>query len=536
MAGLPPNTQRQDEPNEFPCVGPFGGIQSEAPLERIEMLGFADAVNVIFRKGAVWARPQLYQQLPALDGPIVGVADFFDVQGERHQVVMTPTSMYVWDGGAQTFDLLTGALTGSASQLFTSTVVADKLLFSQGQDPVQVWDGLTPGFAPVSVNAVPAKFLFELGFHLIACNTIESGVSAPQRVRWTGADDPTDWTSFNAGQVDLFNDLGPITGGVKLYQAGYVFQFWGITQMVPTGIGTAPFQFVPLGSKAKGNCIPYSLASFGEDIACYVGRNNVYQFDGNYSTPIGDARLDGSRYRTGARKRILADLQGADFGKVFGYLSTSINGQDYFAYWLFIPNLNEAWVYHFDENSWTRETFGTVVPTIAGNFFRDQTPRIMDLIGPISAQQWTPASLTSGSPFDNMLIGLDSGVPAYIDFTGTSEIPWSISSGKGFFGDYRHRKTVKAVRVVIEDVAPGFTCTLTLTNNKGYSQTQTIGPIGTGSGNTLVIQVPFQPVVSGTHIDWELDGALANGVSPALYLTEITSIYDVGGDIRVGDN
>jgi hypothetical protein len=531
MSGLQPQQQRQDEPNEFSVTGPFGGIQSEAPSGRIEQFGFNDAVNVVFRKGAAYARPQLYQQLATVAEPIMGVADFFDVTGVRHQVIMTPTKLRAWNPGSNAFDIIiTGTLTGDANQLFSHTVVADKLEFSQGKDKVKVWDGITAGFADVSANAVPARFLFELGFHLIACNTIEGGVSAPQRVRWTGAGDPSDWVSFNSGQVDLFNDLGPITGGLKLYQAGYIWQYWGITQMLPTGIGLAPFDFVPLGSKAKGNCIPHSLASFGEDIACYVGSNNVYQFDGNYSTPIGDAPMDGSRYKRGARKRILADLQGSDYSKVFGFLSTSINGQDYFAYWLFIPNISEAWVYHFDEQSWTRETFGSVTPTIAGGFFKQQIPRIVDLIGQIGQQAWSPSNLTLGSPFDDMLVGLTSGVPAYFDFTGVSEIPWSITSGKGFFGDYRHKKTVSMVRLALEDTQAGFTCQLTLTNNKGVSQTQNIGPIGTASGDTLIVMVPFQPVISGTHIDWKLSG------SSMLNLTEIAPIYDVGGVIRVGDN
>jgi hypothetical protein len=510
MAGVQPQQQRQDEPNDFVLTGPFGGIQSEAPLERIERLGFADTENIIFRKGAAFARPKLYTSLAPLTGggAVVGVADFFDKVQARHQVAMTPTSLFVWNPGTGAFDQITGVMTGGPNQLFTSATVDYKLCFCQGQDKVQVWDGIAGTFGPVSPNAVPAKYLFELAFHLIACNTIEAGPAvAPQRVRWTGAGDPTDWTSFNSGQVDLLNDLGPITGGVKLFQSGYVFQYWGITQMIPTGNGLAPFQFIPLGSKAKGNVIPASLASFGEDICCYVGKNNVYQFDGNYSTPIGDRPIDGSRYRSGARKRILADLQFANFDEVFGFLSTSINGQDYFAYWLFIPSLKEAWVYHFDEGNWTRETFGANTPSIAGNFFKNQIPRIMDLIGTIAQQQWSPASLNAGSPFDDMLVGLASGIPGYIDMTGSSELPWKITSGANVMGDTRHWKTVKAVRLVLEDVAPDFTCLLKLTSNTGYSQIQQVGPVGTGSGLPLIVVVPFQPAISGYQITWQLFSA-----------------------------
>jgi len=536
VAGLPPNQQRPTEPNEFPLTGPFGGIQSQAPVERIELLGFADAVNVLFRNGIAQHRPKLYTSIPALDGPVLGAADFFDTAGVRHQVVMTPTSLYQWDIGSQTFVKVTGTLTGASDQIYSWSVVNNKLLFSQGTDKVQMWDGSSPTFGPVAASAVPARFLFELNFHLLAGYTTEAGPTvAPQNVRWTAANDPTDWTGFNAGLISLDNDLGPITGAVRVYQTGYIFQYWGITQVIPTGIGTAPFDFIPLGSKSKGNVIPYSLASFGEDMCCYVGRNNIYQFDGNYSTPIGDRPIDGSRYRSGARKRILADLQFCNFNEVFGFLTTSINGQDYFSYWLFMPQLNQAWVYHFDEGSWTRETFNAT-PSIAGNFFKENIPRIMDLVGTIAQQQWSPSELTAGTPFDDMLVGLTNGVPAYIDMTGTSEVDWSITSGKGFFGDFRHKKTVKAVRLVFEDVAPNMQYSLRLSNNSGVSQTQQVGPIGSGSGTTLVVVVPFQPVISGTHIDWILSSAAQGGATQPINLTEITPIYDVGGDIRVGDN
>lgn len=531
MSGVPPNSLRQDEQSDFPIVGPFGGIQSEVPPDRIERLGVLDATNIMFRKSGAYTRPQVYT-LPVLNGSIVGAADFFDVVGTRHQVVMTPTSAYVWNIGGNVFNILTGALTGAGNQLFTSAVVADKLLFCQGVDKVQLWDGITAGFAPASANAVPARYLAELNFHLLACYTVEAGPAvATQRVRWTGAGDPTDWTSFNSGNQDLFNDLGPITGITKLYQQAYIFQQWGITQVIPTGNGLAPFAFVPMGVKAKGNICPYSLSSFGEDIACYIGKANIFSFDGNASVPIGDMPIDGSRQRAGARKRIFADLLQCAAQTVFGYISTSIRGNDYGCYWIFMPELQSAWIYHFDEQSWTRWTFGTS-PSIAGDFSKPQGIRIMDLVGTIAAQNWSPASLTSSSATDAMLIGFNSGVPGYVDFTGVSEQPWQITSGNGFFGDFKHKKTVSAVRLVLQDLQVGFVGTLTLTPNTAGALpvSVTFGPIGTASGNNIVLIVPFSGSnkVTGTYIQWKLSGAAGT----QLALSEITPIFDVAGEVR----
>ena len=49
MSGQPPNSLRQDEQNEYPFIGPFGGIQSEVSLGQIGNKGFAEVQNLIFR-------------------------------------------------------------------------------------------------------------------------------------------------------------------------------------------------------------------------------------------------------------------------------------------------------------------------------------------------------------------------------------------------------------------------------------------------------------------------------------------------------
>jgi hypothetical protein len=539
---------RPDEGNEVALAGPFGGIQSEAPLSRIEGLGVQDATNVLFRKGAMQVRPVLNATSSPDGTAIMGIFDFFDRVGTRHQMLFTTRNLFEWNSNTQTWVEIppggaagNGATTfsGTNTNKFSATIVNGQLVFSNGVDPIGIWDGSAAFWSNASVSTTgrfPARYLFELDTYALALYTTEAGNTWPQRVHWSAPGDPTIWeqspTEFRPGITDLLNDLGPITGGVKLYQSGFVFHYWGITQVVPTGIGLAPFDFVPLSSRAKGNVIPFSLSDFGEDIACYVGKDNVYQFDGNYSVPIGDARIDGTRYRIGARKRILADLVHADFATVNGFITTSISGNDYFAYWLFIPNLDQAWVYHFDEQSWTRETFTTgTAPISSGSFFNATGLRIMDLLGTIGHLPGIIADLGVNTiPFDGMLIGGQNGIPNFIDFTGASERPWTVMSGNHYFGDFRRRKTVSTVRLMLQDFVANQTATLTLTSNTGVTQTQPVGPVGTGSGNDITVIIPFQPVVSGTWIRWQLQG---NANSP-FYLTELTPYYDIGGQIRAG--
>lgn len=519
---------RSNELPESPTRGPFGGVQSELPLDYIENFGFADCLNVMFRKGAAFARPRVnsLHLMPDPQEPWVGVADFFTTIGQRIQVAITPTRLFKWDGAAQDWVQITGTLTGLATQIFTSSVVGGKLFFCQGVDKVQVWDGVTAGFGDAAVAAVPAKFLNELNFHLLAANTIEGGTAAPQRIRWTGAGDGTDWTSFSSGQADLFNDLGPITGLAKIFQSGYAFQQWGITQIIPTGNGLAPFQFQPLGSKAKGNIAPYSLVTFGEDISCYIGKNNIYVFNGTSSEPIGDSPIEGTRGRVGARRRIFNDLRQEDLSRVYGYLSTSINGNDYQSYWIFMPITQIAWVYHFDEGNWTRFDFDHVM-SVAGEFNREGVIRIIDLISTISAQTWTPATLTGNNPLDSMFLGFQDGTPGIIDFTGVCERQMYITSGQCYYRDYRHEHTVKKFRIINSDQGVT-TFTLQVTNEKGQTQSQTFA-MGTGSGLSLTRVIEFN--IPGRSIVWKLTCEAGQ----PLALSEITPIYDIGGEVRGGE-
>lgn len=529
---------RQDEKPEYPFVGPFGGIQSEMAIDQIGRTGFQEVQNLIFRK----AQARLVPGFSAITSPngaevIMGIGDFFNVNGVRLPVVWTPTKMYFWNGTAWT--QVTGALTGTTSQFFQWDVVGYKIYFSQQKDIVQVWDGITAGFGNASASAVPAKYLMELNFQLLAANCIVAGpVNAPNRIFWTGPGAGTDWTSFVAGQTDLFNGLGPINGLAKLYQAGYAFQQWGVVQIVPTGIGLAPFQFITMGSKAKGSILPYGIASFGENIACYIGKDNVYSFDGTQSYPIGSRPIDGNRM-LGARSRIFVDLASALFSNIFGFILSSANGYDYDSYWLFIPSLNKAWVYHFDEGSWTQVFFNVnQLQGPVGVFANLMAPRIEDLIGTISAQTWTPATLISSNPLDTMAISDANAFSiSQMAFNTPSSFPtsgsintgdgWYLKTGALHFDDPRHEHTVRRVRLLLVDYG-NVTINMRWTNELGVQSPVKTLTYGTGSGATLTFIIEVPQSLHGRFLTLELSGP--QGTISGF--TEITPLYDVGSEGR----
>lgn len=537
MAGVQPQSLRQDELPEYPYVGPFGGIQSEVPLDKIGRTGFQEVQNVLFRKSQARYVPAFTPLASPSGEPIIGIGDFFNVNGVRIAVLWTPTKMYKYVSGVYT--QITGTLTGNTQQFMQWDVVGYKIYFSQQKDVVQVWDGITAGFTVASGSAVPGKYLCEFDTHLLVANTIEAGPTpAPNRLRWTGAGDGTDWTSFSSGQQDVFNGFGPINGLCRIYQAAFAFQQWGITQIVRTGIGLAPFQLIPMGSRSKGSILPYGMASFGEVVACYVGKNDIYLFDGTESIPIGSRQIDGNR-RLGARGRIFSDLFVALQTNIFGFILTSANGNDYESYWIVIPGLNKAWVYHFDEGSWTQVFFNTSqLLGPVGVLPLQSVPRIMDLVGTIQSQTWSPSSLSNANQLDTMVISdSNANSVAYLNFGAPSTAPtsgsintndgWYIKSGQLEFDDPRHGHSVKRVRLSLIDYA-AVTINMRWTNEFGETSSDTL-TYGSGSGS--IIKAIMEPNLSGKYLTWELSGPK----SVSWGMSEITPIYDVAGEVQGGD-
>jgi hypothetical protein len=449
----------------------------------------------------------------------LAIADFFNVNGAHIQCVLTPTKLWQFIAGGWT--QITGpAFGGSASQLFTWDALNYKLCFSQGIDKIFTWDGIAAAYVQSSVNAPPAKYMAEIGLHLVVVNP-----TFPQRYIWSGIGDPTDWTSFSSGLNDNVNNLGPINGLLKIGQYGYGFHQNGILQIIPTGIGLAPFAFGSMISSQS--CIaPYSLSHFddkGRELAVYLGVDNVYIFDGSSIEPIGDMPID-QRRRLGARSRILTDVMSVNPQIVYGFVTYSINGQVFRAYWLVIPNV-AVWVYNFDEGNWTQFTYNKTIVSI-GNFFKNAAIRIIDLIGTIQAQTWTPATLQQNNPFEGFLLGFNDGTAGYVDFTNFSEIGASLTSGSLIFGDRRHKKTVKKFRLSFLDLGPT-SFTIALANEQKQSKSFTF-TVGSGSGDVLNYVQEFN--LPGLRFQYTVS---VPALSPTA-IVELAPIWDLGGEQRGG--
>ena len=513
-----------EEMPEAPLTGPFGGIQSELPPTEIEDLGFSDCRNFLLRFGRADVRPG-YSPLPDLPAPsneaFLGIADFYTSAGAHVQCVMTQTRLLQYVGGA--WVVITGpGFTGTATDLFVWDILNYKLCFSQGVDKLFIWDGISPNYSQVA-TAPPCSVIAEVGNHLLVVDPAN-----PQTYLWSGIADPTDWTSFSSGSNNLVNNLGPIRNILKLGQYGSGLHEQGIVQIIPTGIGLSPFAFIPIINATQGTIAKFSLDHYddqGVEYAVYLGLDNVYVFNGSSVTPIGDAPMQGSRKRVGARSRILADVKsGGNVDVIYGFITYSVNGIACRCYWLVIPNVS-VWVYNFDEGNWVVLTYTGTISTV-GVFYAAAGITISELVGTIQAQSWTPDTLDGNNPFPGFLIGFNNGVGGYVDFTQPSEQAASITSGKLIFGDRRHKHTIKWFRLAIFDRG-ATTYSITLTNEIGVTQTQSF-TLGTGSGDVLTYVLPFS--ITGLRFVWQLNIAAGQLGS----VVEFAPMYDTSGSQRSG--
>jgi hypothetical protein len=519
-----------EELKEFPLTGPFGGIQSELPVTLIENYGFADCQNIAFRFGTAQHRPTY---TPTVPQPAFAVGEFattfvsfWDSIGFRQSVIFT-TAANLWDWSGVAWGKINGPALGPLVNPmipFATAVLKQELCFANGgpftsSPGVFLYDPQANLFNYVlsSANSQEPLCLAEIGLHLMTSNVNVIGTGLkPQRYQWSGAGDPTDWISFSAGINDQLTDLGPAYGLLKLGQYGFGFHPNGILQIIPTGIGTSPFAFIPL---AGGNIGPTALFSLqklnvgGLDCGLFVGPDNVYNFNQTGLLPFGDAPI-GNRRRLGARSRIMADVFAAGpLGGVRSHVTHSPGGSPYLTYMLLCiksttdPTQCPLWIYNFDEENWTRWIFNKV-PSGLGDF---------NLI---------PNSFVPDQG-DKIGIGFRDGTVGYIDFgQAGSETSVSIKSGKYIFGDRRHRHTNQKFRLAFTDLG-AVSWTLTLTNEKGQSAQQTV-TLGTGSGDDL--SYVFTVKLSGLRIQWVLTAPAGSQFE----IVEFAPIFDVSGEQRGG--
>src|SRR5262245_24125313 len=470
-------------------AAPFGGINRELPPWRIDDLDFQDIANFVCNEKDLRTRPEPFFTAVS-DEPINGQIDGYDIDGERHYLLATPTKAYGYIG--TNWQQLTGTLTGNSNTFYTGTALQGMILFANGVDVIKNWDGTSGAFTDLSVTAPIARYITTFGGRVLGAFTTEGGNPFPQRVRWSQEGFPDLWTGVGSGFQDLLEGTDPITGICVLANRGVILFPERIIFMDRTFDALNPFIFLNYSKEGVGNICPYSLAPWG-NICAFIGRDDVYVFDTQNLNRIGGK----------ARKAILQDVMQGNLETVVGAITDSSAGRDFLTYWLIMPN-GAIWSYDFGTQAWTRQYFTGRKATSVGRFKSLHGTRIIDLIGTIAQQNWIINLTGSQISVDNLTIGFSNGQIGELDYSELINDTWRLGPSKQFdYGLPTWNKTVKRLQFVYQDLGVGL-ATLTLSNEFGQTETQSVlfGMSGSGTIRNKICDF----TLSGSRITWELTG------------------------------
>lgn len=391
---------------EIVYKGPFGGLHVQAPENVIPPEYSPNFNDFMLRNQELRSRPAFSRQtqipsMPTTNG-FTAIGSFGTLLGSQLNYVswktfgIDPTGpLYALDysSGVYSWTLVGGNSQGSYNGPISWRSFQNVLYGAspEGGFGVFGWNGgydSTPYVSqvafsgstnpPVSPQQVyGGYFIDELADHLILLSTTEYTAGAgggqlyPYRVRWSnsgfnpygggtfGSNLGTSGATFDpsintdAGFADLLEVSDQITGEMMLGTVGYIFRRQGITQMNPTGSGSAPFTFQHLWASEHGvgNLWPFTNAQYGL-MGVFVAEDNVYQL-----SPTGFNVIGGF-----ARDAIIADLSKASSYPCASILPGFNFGYVYLVYILMIPQTSNGvtstvcYLYSFEDQNWMRWT------------------------------------------------------------------------------------------------------------------------------------------------------------------------------------
>jgi hypothetical protein len=334
---------------------PWRGMDTSLPPNNIDPSYAVDMENFIPYEGML--QVQSYTQFGDVAGvpdgnPIEAVVRFFDQNNVAHYVVITKANLY-----AEVTPTSYGTaypLPATGTSLTNWVVFENRLFFVNGTNYVLYFDGTTLNTA---TDQYGAKYIFELASSIVIANTYEAvGGLFQQRVRWCVAGNYTQWdpgTYDGAGFEDLLETPDGITGVLNTNPVAYILRSNGITQMIPTGIGTSAFNFNHLWASQRGigNILAYGGNNYGPG-GFVVANDDIYIISSSGYQAVGGK----------IKNRLYADLQTYSTGVIIGWVESVIAAAHPVLRYRIsmtrdITSTDSIiWSFDTDSNSWYKET------------------------------------------------------------------------------------------------------------------------------------------------------------------------------------
>lgn len=273
---------------------PLGGLRADMPSTLLPPHFATDLLNVDLSESVLTKRAGsalIGTNLP-LGTPVLGIHQFADYSGNMYTVACTSNNIYKLDAAKAWVGINNGSSWAPSEDTgVESAFMINKLLLTNGNDPIRVWSGDTPTVLDLPNAALyRAKAVVPFMTRMLFLNMTESGASVPQRLRWTAIGTVDDFTSPTSGFYDLVDTPGHILKGVKLGEGLVIYKTDSI--VVCTYIGGAPVFSFDVRVASVGAVSPRGIVDMGSS-HIFVAHDNIYKFTGGREPePIGEAIKD----------------------------------------------------------------------------------------------------------------------------------------------------------------------------------------------------------------------------------------------------
>lgn len=273
------------------------------------------------------------------------------------QILVTNKGMSRLVQGIPTYADITGAITWSGQPQRKSdwALMNGVLHVVNGINQIAMYPNASDVFEQQSAKPFGETAEGHNG-RLVLGDVTESGTRNQERIRFSDIEDFDDWSAGLAGDKDIHDTPGKFLKIKKMLGQLVAYKTQGIYEIHSTTDPNDPYRHQLIdpetGLVAKAT-VQSALTRDGEVIHLFLGTGpngiNVYQYDGNIATPVGQTIADE------LRTNINYDTMEYSFAVVDPMTSM---------YLLFVPESDEGsfpdqcWAYHLPSETWRKWTFG----------------------------------------------------------------------------------------------------------------------------------------------------------------------------------
>lgn len=244
-------------------------------------------------------------------------------------------------GGSDKDCLVRRVYTTPTNERMAYCILRNRLIFTNGNIPVQSWTGSGYASALNSTSAIKARNCIAYANRLIIAD--HGTTRDPVGLAWSINGDATDWTGTGSGSVtfldadDFITALGVVGVNIVIYRRDSLLVGY------QTGVATPALSF-PLPRKGIGCVSPYSIVE-ANNTNYFVGTNDFYVMDGDMPISIGER----------IRDKFFDIVAPTELEKVVGYENTILNEI------LWLANTSEGkfvFAYDYKRKEWNLYQYG----------------------------------------------------------------------------------------------------------------------------------------------------------------------------------